>query len=332
MSQQQWGQPAVPRFPHAEPTPYHLMLRTWTYAWWKPVVGVLVVVAWFAIGVALVLFAVGALFAAFQSGSFVDDLRANTSTKDPGPVALLGINLGLASLILVAWFDVRVLHRMRPRWLTSVVPRMRWKFFAACLGIAVVALVVTVLVGSLLPADEGEEVVGKLNDLTLTTLLSGLVVLLTTPFQAAGEEYVFRGYLLQAFGSLSRNRWVAIVATALLFAFAHGSQNLPLFLDRFAFGLIAAWLAIRTGGLEAGIAFHVLNNYLAFGLALAYGDLGTTLNVGGTSWWNIVVTLTQSAVFTGLVVLVANRMGLQTRTQPPRDEPGPARGPAVATA
>ena len=26
-------------FPHAEPTPYHLMLRTWTYAWWRPVVG-----------------------------------------------------------------------------------------------------------------------------------------------------------------------------------------------------------------------------------------------------------------------------------------------------
>ena len=30
---------------------------------------------------------------------------------------------------------------------------------------------------------------------------------------------------------------------------------------------------ILTGGLEAGIAMHVLNNFLAFGLALAYGDM-----------------------------------------------------------
>ena len=29
-------------FPHPRPTPYHLMLRTWDYAWWRPVVGVLV--------------------------------------------------------------------------------------------------------------------------------------------------------------------------------------------------------------------------------------------------------------------------------------------------
>ena len=28
-----------------------------------------------------------------------------------------------------------------------------------------------------------------------------------------------------------------------------------------------------TGGLEAGIAMHVLNNWLAFGLALAFGDM-----------------------------------------------------------
>jgi len=43
---------------------------------------------------------------------------------------------------------------------------------------------------------------------------------------------------------------------------------------------------IRTGGLEAPIAMHVLNNFLAFGLALTFGDLTTALNAeGGSSWW-----------------------------------------------
>ena len=133
----------------------------------------------------------------------------------------------------------------------------------------------------------------------MATVVSALVVLLTTPLQAAGEEYLFRGYLLQAFGSLFRSTVGGDRAcTAVLFAFAHGAQNFPLFFDRFAFGLIAGWLVTRTGGLEAGIALHILNNFLAFGLALSFGDLTSTLNVSEVSWWNIVLTLTQSVVYT----------------------------------
>ena len=71
---------------------------------------------------------------------------------------------------------------------------------------------------------------------------------------------------------------------AILFALAHGlGQSAPIFFDRFAFGLVAGTLVILTGGLEAGIAMHVLNNWLAFGLALAFGDMGSSLNpTGGT--------------------------------------------------
>ena len=34
--------PVLPSFPHAAPTPYHQMLRTWTYRPWKPMVGIVV--------------------------------------------------------------------------------------------------------------------------------------------------------------------------------------------------------------------------------------------------------------------------------------------------
>ena len=84
--------------------------------------------------------------------------------------------------------------------------------------------------------------------------------------------------------------------------------------------LIAGWLVIRTGGLEAGIALHILNNFLAYGFALTFGDLTESLTVSEVSWWNVPVTLTQEGVYALLVVLVARRMGLQTRTRPPVDE------------
>jgi membrane protease YdiL (CAAX protease family) len=311
--------------------PYHLMLRTWSYAWWRPVVGVVIAVLSFFVGAALIFYAVVAVYAVFQSGAFADDFSRNLDVHRASAASLLGLNLGLASMIPVTWLILRVVHRMRPRWLASVVPRIRWRFLCICLGLALVALLAQVLVSSLLPGGTQDDL-GAVNSFTTGTAITAVVVLLTTPLQAAGEEYLFRGYLLQAFGSFFNNRWVAILATATLFAIAHGTQNFPLFFDRFAFGLMAGWLVTRTGGLEAGIALHVLNNFLAFGIALAFGDLSTTLTVTEVSWWNIVVTVTQSGIYIALVLLVARRMRLQTRTRPPRDEPEQSVGPAVATA
>ena len=150
---------------------------------------------------------------------------------------------------------------------------------------------------------------GELNDFTRQTRDFLLIVVFLTPLQAAGEEYFFRGYLAQAFGGFFSHfnetaaKILAVVIPSILFALAHGvGQSVPIFFDRLAFGLVAGTLVILTGGLEAGIAMHVLNNLLAFGLALAYGDIASSLNPSGGSWWSIPVTLTQSLVYLGLAV------------------------------
>ena len=84
---------------------------------------------------------------------------------------------------------------------------MRWKFFFICFGLAVVALIASVVVGDFLPGRPRTTSAGDRNKLPTGTLLAtGIVILLTTPLQAIGEEYAFRGYLMQAFGSLYRGR------------------------------------------------------------------------------------------------------------------------------
>ena len=311
-----------PSFQHAEPTPYHLMLRTWTYSWWRPVVGLLLLLVGMLVVVPILFVPVLVAGVAVESGAtdaqtLVDAIESALSLQDVTAAGLLWLNLTLGGMILWTWMLVRVLHNLRPRWLASVRPRLRWRFLLACLGLSVVALVAQVVVMALLP-DSGDPSMGaELNEITGRTLALILVVVLTTPLQAAGEEYAFRGYLLQAVGSLSNSKWVAILVSATLFAMAHGLQNFPLFFDRFMFGAIAAWLVIRTGGLEAGIALHVLNNLLAFGGAILLGDVTEMLNVSEISWWNIPVTLTQSVVYVVLVLWVARRMGVEDRTRPP---------------
>ena len=72
---------------------------------------------------------------------------------------------------------------------------------------------------------------------------------------------------MQALGSLVAKPWFGVVVSAVVFALLHGLQNPPLFVDRLAFGLLAGWLVWRTGGLEAGIAAHVVNNVFAYAIA-----------------------------------------------------------------
>ncbi len=316
--------------PHPEPRSYPLMLRTWDYAWWKPILGVLLAVVTFFV-VQMVLVVVLVAGAAFDSGpgTFSDKFTEAASLDTVTPWSMLYINLGLASLTLIAWFVERVVHRLRPRWLSSVLPGFRWKFFFVCSGLAVVALIASLIVGALLPHDPNQ-LSGTAHLPTGQLLATAIVILVTTPLQALGEEYGFRGYLMQASGSFFGSRIAALLITSGLFALAHGTQNFPLFFDRFAFGLIAGLIVILVGGLEAGIALHILNNLLAFGIAIAYNQLDSTLTVSEASWWQLPVTIVQNGVFLLLVLWVARRMGLRSTTAPPAPGAGGQTAPVGA--
>jgi hypothetical protein len=92
------------------------MLRTWDYAWWKPVVGVLfAIVAFFAVQIVLtVVLVVGALVDG-GPGAMGDKMQRAFDVDNVTPWSMLYLNLSLASLTLVAWLVMRVVHRLRPR-------------------------------------------------------------------------------------------------------------------------------------------------------------------------------------------------------------------------
>ena len=141
-----------------------------------------------------------------------------------------------------------------------------------------------------------------------------LAVALTSPLQAAAEEVFFRGYLQQALGTLAASPWVSVVGSAAIFAFYHGVQNLPLFLARFAFGLLAGWLVIRTGGLEAGIAAHVVNNVAAFVLAGLFDTISGARTKTDIGWSDFAWMTGGYALFALLAAVIAWKVGSRTRT------------------
>lgn len=309
---------AEPAAPEQGLTYERLHLLGPTGAWRQPV----------GVGLLVVLFVAGQLVlgvfvtlwlavAGNSSDEIADKLSGDTAT--PSYLALVNVGWAAAipSVLLVAF----ALHRLRPGWVASVAGVLRWRWLLACFGLALAALALTVAASSVLP-DQGSGTidVSGANPWTSASRDFLLVVLLLTPLQAAGEEFVFRGYLAQACGGLTA-RWssavsgtVAVAVPAVLFALAHGlGQDAPIFFDRLAFGLVAGVLVLLTGGLEAGIAMHVLNNFLAFGLAIVFGDMTETLTPTDGTWWSIPVTLVQSLSYLGLTLWAARRMGVQRR-------------------
>lgn len=311
-------QPPPP--PPAEPRSvlgYHQLHRGGATTWWRSVLGVLLLVL---VGIVVVpgilqLAVLVAVAVANGQNDVTAEYTRLLDLNDVTPVGLAYLNLTLAGLIptvlLVTWW----LHRLRPGWVVSVVGRMRWKFFVACLGLSMVALIATLVVSALVPSSaSGGDVSTTPNAFDAKALQFLLVVLLLTPLQAAGEEFAFRGYLTQVFGGHFPT-YVAIIGPAVLFALAHGAQDPPIFVDRLAFGLVAGILVVRTGGLEASIAMHVLNNWLAFGLAIFFGDMSDTLSPSGGTWWSLPVTLTQSLVYLAVALWAAKQMGLTRSTE-----------------
>ncbi|MCA0251422.1 MAG: CPBP family intramembrane metalloprotease [Actinobacteria bacterium] len=222
------------------------------------------------------------------------------------PMGMVASHLGLAVLLPTALALVLVVHHVHPRWLHSVRPGFRWRYALAALLIATVVLNAVMFLGA----------AGWAWELRPQPDFGWflLVILLTSPLQAAAEEYFFRGYLLQALQSALRAPWLGVVASALIFALLHGTQNLPLFLDRFGFGLLAGFLVARTGGLEAAIAAHVANNVFAFvwaGLTTSIAAVKATQVIG---WLDLATDLLGFGLFALAAIWLGRRMKLATTT------------------
>lgn len=239
-------------------------------------------------------------------GDWQEYLAAATAYRLPdGPVAG---HLALALLIPLSLLLTRYVHGLEPRWLPSVQPGLRWRY-----------LLMTVVVGAVLLNAVVWAQWGLAEVPAFTAGQPGwvsflLLILLSSPLQAAAEEFFFRGYLLQAIGSATGRSWMGVVGSALLFAVMHGIQNPALFAHRLAFGLVAGGLVVVTGGLEAAIGAHIVNNISSYGYALFSVTVEELRKVTGISWaeagWNILAfTLFGLAAW-----WLARRLNLATRT------------------
>ena len=323
-----WGAPPRPPAMPLEPVRYSQLLRGPRHRWWKPLLTLLLTGAIF-LGLVLVTFVpplvVGLLTGQADLGGYV--LRTVLDVDDLGPVGFVALNLSLIVLIPTVMFSVWAVHGVRPRFSTSVTGGIRWGWMRRCL--LVVVPVWVAYVGFTLVIDRPS---GPRPEHWVALLV---IVVLMTPFQAAGEEYLFRGWIMQVVGSWFRRPVVGLVVTTVvssaLFAAAHGSPDVWV-LGSIACLAVAGCLATwRTGGLEAAIAMHAVNNVLAFFTTILLGGWDDAFI--GADTQGSVLQLVLSALVHGVALALiwwqAGKVGVAYLSRPAEPAP-PALTPSVA--
>jgi membrane protease YdiL (CAAX protease family) len=313
--------PPVPASTTILELPYHRLYRAQpTYRWWRPLVAIVMTVVFFfavsfavATPVLIVLFATGAIDLNNPAGLSQEALLDLLAPDMARPWTLL---FGLGSIILVLPLVPLALRiagirptGVRVSILHSVLFRLRWRWLFLTLGLSAMVWIVSVVV-QLGIGVAGGEAIGQFTTDPSTYVISILIVLALVPTQAATEEYLYRGVLLQSVGAWLRWAPFGIVISAVLFALSHAYDGWGL-LQVGLMGIGFAVVAVRTGGLEAGIAFHTVNNVGSFALSGtgAFGPTGVTAETGGP--WAVVGQLFTIAIWVAVIEVFARRQKVE---------------------
>ena len=183
----------------------------------------------------------------------------------------MGVNLNLGFVLTVFPFIlalltiillVKPLHQREFSTVVNGGRKIRWGrlFFAAFVWMAVSA---AWLVWSL-KSDPGNF---RLNNTSQSLIILAVLALALIPFQAAFEEILFRGYLMQGLAVWTRNRWLPVLLTSVLFGLMHGLNPevkqygfLTMMPQYIFFGLVFAVLTMFDDGIELAIGAHAANN------------------------------------------------------------------------
>ena len=99
-----------------------------------------------------------------------------------------------------------------------------------------------------------------------TFLILFLISIVMIPLQTTLEEIIFRGYLLQGFGVLFKNRWMPLLTTSTLFGLLHlwnpeiDKLGIHLIWYYIGTGLFLGLITLMDEGLELALGFHAANN------------------------------------------------------------------------
>jgi membrane protease YdiL (CAAX protease family) len=192
-------------------------------------------------------------------------------SSNPNDLSVLGLDPNTALIIMLFPFFaglaafILLIKPLNKRTLINTINgtgKIRWnRFFISSFIWLILSFLYLFLYLKFEPANF------SLNNKTTSLIILSVISLLLIPFQATFEELLFRGYLMQGFAVLARNRWFPLIMTSVLFGIMHAFNPevkefgfLTMMPQYIIFGLVFGVITILDDGIEAAMGAHTANN------------------------------------------------------------------------
>ena len=229
---------------------------------WKYIVGSVIVIAASFIG--QIPFMIAIAFKSFSSGKpFPTDEKSLLSFLNPN-LSLFLLMLSFAFAFLAIFLVIKYFHKQTFLSVTTSRNKMDWKRFFFSFSIwGIFTIASTVIMYYVNP--EGFEI----NFKPIPFAILAVIAIILIPIQTSTEEYIFRGYLMQGFANLAKNKWFPLVMTSVIFGTMHIAnpevQKLGyiIMIYYIGTGLFLGILTLMDEGMELALGFHAANNLIA---------------------------------------------------------------------
>ncbi len=221
-------------------------------------------------------------------------------TNARNPIEFFAAN-GVLFAILAAFLAIfaRLIQGKR---LGDLVGRMDWTLFGRGFGVWLVIVIVGTAIDYMLAPG------GFRLTVSSGTWALGAAAALGLFAQTFAEELYFRGFLTQGLLLATRRPITAVLLSGILFGLVHIPNGAPEAVGALVFGVAAAYIAIRTGGIACTLGVHFANNLFGAVVVVSGQDVFKgapgvlTQNTPSLEWWDVGVELASFALVTFLLV------------------------------
>ena len=229
-------------------------------SFWKYIVGSLAVIVASVIGqIPWLLAVVVKLLGDKKSLDIVDEKELMNALDSNLTLFLMLFSFAVA--LLAFYLIVKYFHNQPFIEVTTSRKKVDWNRVFFSFGLwAAISIVTTVI--AYYAAPENFEVQFH----PFPFLILAIVAILLIPIQTSTEEYIFRGYLMQGFAILSKNKWFPLVLTSLIFGLMHianpevAKMGYIILVYYIGTGFFLGILTLMDEGMELSLGFHAANN------------------------------------------------------------------------
>jgi membrane protease YdiL (CAAX protease family) len=227
---------------------------------WKYLIGsVFIIVASF---IGQIPFSIAVLYKTYKTKNFPTDNDAALKVFEPN-LTLFLVMVSFVFAFAGICFVVKYLHNQTILSITTSRKKVDWGRISFSFILWALFSILTFLA---LYFKSPENFVWNFKPIPFLILL--VLGSLLIPIQTSTEEYIFRGYLMQGFANLSRNRWFPLLMTSLIFGSLHIfnpevlKMGYIIMVYYIGTGLFLGILTLMDEGIELSLGFHAANNLI----------------------------------------------------------------------